>query len=94
MVPADLVRAVRSTFRTDFRTVYGQTESSALLTQHHGDDALEDIQGLARAAPAGWPLGGSLDKFRRHSAGRRRHAALAALERTGPDRPLVLEAVH
>jgi fatty-acyl-CoA synthase len=42
MVPPDLVRRVLSTFDCDFQTVYGQTESSPLLTQHQTHDALED----------------------------------------------------
>ena len=44
MVPPELIRAVRSSFRTEFQTVYGQTETSPLLTQHHSDDAPEDIE--------------------------------------------------
>jgi len=43
MVPPELVRRVRSTFECDFETVYGQTETSPLLTQSHADDAFEDI---------------------------------------------------
>ena len=43
MVPPDLVRRVRATFECDFQTVYGQTESSPLLTQHQADDGLDDL---------------------------------------------------
>jgi len=43
MVPPELVRRVRSVFGCDFTTVYGQTESSPVVTQTHGDDSLEDI---------------------------------------------------
>ena len=42
-VPPELIRRVRSAFGGDFQTVYGQTETSPLLTQHGKDDALEDI---------------------------------------------------
>jgi fatty-acyl-CoA synthase len=43
MVPPDLIRRVRAAFGGDFQTVYGQTETSPLLTQHGADDALADI---------------------------------------------------
>jgi fatty-acyl-CoA synthase len=43
MVPPDLIRRVRAAFGGDFQTVYGQTETSPLLTQHGADDTLEDI---------------------------------------------------
>lgn len=43
MVPPELVRRVRATFECDFETVYGQTETSPLLTQSHADDAFDDI---------------------------------------------------
>lgn len=43
MVAPELVRTIRETFGCDFETVYGQTESSPIITQHHRDDALEDI---------------------------------------------------
>jgi fatty-acyl-CoA synthase len=43
MVPPDLVRAVRGAFGCEFQIVYGQTESSPLLTQTQPDDALEDV---------------------------------------------------
>jgi fatty-acyl-CoA synthase len=42
MVPPDLNRRVREAFGCDFQTVYGQTESSPLLTQTQSDDALDD----------------------------------------------------
>jgi fatty-acyl-CoA synthase len=42
MVPPDLNRRVREVFDCDFQTVYGQTESSPLLTQTQSDDALGD----------------------------------------------------
>jgi len=43
MVPPDLIRRVTSTLGCDFMTVYGQTETSPVLTQHHSDDSFEDI---------------------------------------------------
>ena len=43
MVAPDLVRKVRSKIGCEFQTVYGQTETSPLLTQHHLGEALEDI---------------------------------------------------
>jgi len=43
MVPPELVRRVRATFGCKFETVYGQTETSPLLTQTRGDDSLEDL---------------------------------------------------
>jgi fatty-acyl-CoA synthase len=43
MVPPELVRQVRSVFGCDFETVYGQTESSPLLTQTLASDTLEDL---------------------------------------------------
>ena len=42
MVPPDLVRRIRETFQCQFQTVYGQTESSPLITQTQSDDALDD----------------------------------------------------
>jgi fatty-acyl-CoA synthase len=42
MVPPDLNRRVREAFDCEFQTVYGQTESSPLLTQTQSDDALDD----------------------------------------------------
>ena len=43
MVPPELVRRVKSVFGCDFTTVYGQTESSPVVTQTKGDDSLEDL---------------------------------------------------
>ena len=43
MVPPELIRRVRAEFNCEFQTVYGQTESSPLLTQTQSSDALEDI---------------------------------------------------
>ena len=43
MVPPELVRQVQSVFTVAFQTVYGQTETSPLLTQHSQDDAQEDL---------------------------------------------------
>ncbi|HVY87659.1 MAG TPA: AMP-binding protein [Hyphomonadaceae bacterium] len=43
MVPPELVRRVRAAFGCGFGTVYGQTETSPVLTQTRDDDALEDI---------------------------------------------------
>jgi fatty-acyl-CoA synthase len=43
MVAPELVRRVRDAFGCDFETVYGQTETSPVVTQHFHDDTLEDI---------------------------------------------------
>lgn len=43
MVAPELVRRVRETFDCGFETVYGQTEVSPVVTQHHFDDTLDDI---------------------------------------------------
>jgi len=43
MVAPDLVRSVKATFGCEFQTVYGQTETSPLITQHHLGETLEDI---------------------------------------------------
>ncbi len=43
MVAPDLVRSVRDTFDCDFETVYGQTETSPLVTQHYHNDSIDDI---------------------------------------------------
>ena len=43
MVAPELVRGVRQAFGCDFETVYGQTETSPVVTQHHHDDSLDDI---------------------------------------------------
>ncbi|MFI4975383.1 MAG: AMP-binding protein [Caulobacterales bacterium] len=41
-VPPELIRRVRSVFGCDFQTVYGQTESSPVVTQTASDDSLDD----------------------------------------------------
>lgn len=43
MVAPELVRMVKSTFGCAFETVYGQTETSPVITQHHPHDPLEVI---------------------------------------------------
>ena len=43
MVAPELVRNVTEAFGCDFETVYGQTETSPLITQHHKSDTLDDI---------------------------------------------------
>ena len=43
MVPPELVRDTRASFECGFLTVYGQTESSPLLTMSRAEDAFEDI---------------------------------------------------
>ena len=43
MVPPELVRRVTEAFGCTFQTVYGQTESSPLLTQMRHDDSFEDV---------------------------------------------------
>jgi fatty-acyl-CoA synthase len=43
MVPPELVRRVRQVFGCDFETVYGQTESSPIVTQAKTTDSLEDL---------------------------------------------------
>lgn len=43
MVPPELVRRVRSVFGCTIQTVYGQTETSPVLTQARKDDAIEDL---------------------------------------------------
>lgn len=43
MVAPELVREVCQTFDCDFTIVYGQTEASAVVTQHHHNDSFEDI---------------------------------------------------
>jgi fatty-acyl-CoA synthase len=42
-VPPELVRRVAKTFDCGFSILYGQTESSPVITQHHADDSFEDI---------------------------------------------------
>jgi fatty-acyl-CoA synthase len=52
MVPPELVRRVREVFGCDFETVYGQTESSPVVTQTAADDSLDDLCGtVGRALP-------------------------------------------
>jgi len=43
MVAPDLVRSVRETFQCEFETVYGQTETSPVICQHHSTDTIEEI---------------------------------------------------
>jgi len=43
MVPPELVRRVRETWGCEFETVYGQTETSPIITQTCADDAFDDI---------------------------------------------------
>lgn len=43
MVAPELVRNIREAFECDFGTLYGQTEASPVITQHHHDDSLDDI---------------------------------------------------
>ncbi|MEH6526055.1 MAG: AMP-binding protein [Sneathiella sp.] len=43
MVAPELVRNVCDAFGCDFETVYGQTETYPLLSQHHHTDTIEDI---------------------------------------------------
>lgn len=42
MVPPELIRRIKETFGCDFATVYGQTETSPLLTTTYPDDTIED----------------------------------------------------
>ena len=42
-VAPDLVRRVHSIFSAGFSTVYGQTESCPVITQHHIGDSVDDI---------------------------------------------------
>jgi fatty-acyl-CoA synthase len=52
MVPPDLVRRARSLFGCGFTTVYGQTESSPVVTQTAADDCLDDLcETVGRALP-------------------------------------------
>ena len=43
MVAPELVRRVQRTFDCGFSTLYGQTEHSPVITQHHSDDSIDDI---------------------------------------------------
>ena len=42
-VAPELVRRVQAAFGATFSTLYGQTESSPVITQHHLDDSIDDI---------------------------------------------------
>ena len=54
MVPPDLIRAVQTAFGCEFQTVYGQTESSPLLTQFlHGDTAFAQMTGARHLSTRG-----------------------------------------
>jgi fatty-acyl-CoA synthase len=50
MVAPELVRAVTDAVGCKFETVYGQTETSPIITQHWGDDSHEDICNTAGQA--------------------------------------------
>ena len=43
MVAPELVRRTQRTFGCAFSTLYGQTEHSPVITQHHIDDSIDDI---------------------------------------------------
>ncbi|GIS88447.1 MAG: hypothetical protein CM1200mP18_11570 [Gammaproteobacteria bacterium] len=43
MVAPELVRNIQNAFECKFETVYGQTETSPLITQHHAGDTIDDI---------------------------------------------------
>ena len=43
MVAPELVRNIQHAFSCQFETVYGQTETSPLITQHHAEDSIDDI---------------------------------------------------
>ena len=43
MVPPELVRRVQAVFKCDYRTVYGQTEASCLLTISTAADGVEEL---------------------------------------------------
>jgi len=52
MVPPELIRQVTGRFGCGFSTVYGQTETSPLLTQTRPDDAFEDLcETVGQAVP-------------------------------------------
>ncbi|HTX51059.1 MAG TPA: AMP-binding protein [Caulobacteraceae bacterium] len=56
MVPPELVRRVRASFGCDFQIVYGQTESSPVLTQASpGDDWSDLCETVGRPLPA-WDI--------------------------------------
>lgn len=50
MVPPELVRRVRALFGCEFQTVFGQTETSPLLTQARSEDSMEDLCGTVGQA--------------------------------------------
>ena len=43
MVAPELVRRVQRNFDCGFSTLYGQTEHSPVITQHHISDGMEDV---------------------------------------------------
>ncbi|MDH3693146.1 MAG: AMP-binding protein [Gammaproteobacteria bacterium] len=43
MVAPELVRNIKKVFGCQFGTLYGQTETSPVITQHHHDDSIDDI---------------------------------------------------
>ena len=43
MVAPELVRNIKQVFGSKFGTLYGQTEASPVITQHHHDDSIDDI---------------------------------------------------
>ena len=43
-VAPELARNIKKVFDCTFGTLYGQTETSPVITQHHHDDSFEDIQ--------------------------------------------------
>jgi fatty-acyl-CoA synthase len=47
MVAPELVRRTQATFGCGFSTLYGQTEHSPVITQHHLSDRVEDISETA-----------------------------------------------
>ena len=52
MVAPELVREIRGLFGCEFQTVYGQTETSPLLTQTRSEDSIEDLCGtVGQAVP-------------------------------------------
>jgi fatty-acyl-CoA synthase len=60
MVPPELVRRVTKSFDCAFSILYGQTESSPVITQHHANDSIEDIR-----ETVGQPLDRTDDSIRR-----------------------------
>ena len=43
MVAPELVRAAMAGFKCGYETVYGQTECSPIITQHHANDHIDDL---------------------------------------------------